>query len=94
MGKLLPGWIVDELKAGLVYFNKRMKGFVTDDGVLIGAETRTSSPVRITRGDNYQSISAKGVYPVGEGAGYAGGIVSSAVDGIRCADCILYESIQ
>jgi uncharacterized FAD-dependent dehydrogenase len=94
MGKLFPGWIVDELKAGLVSFDKRMKGFVTDDGVLIGAETRTSSPVRITRGDNYQSISAKGVYPVGEGAGYAGGIVSSAVDGIRCADCILDESTQ
>jgi hypothetical protein len=87
--RLLPGWIVEELKAGLLYFNDRMKGFITDDGVLIGAETRTSSPVRITRGDDYQSISARGIYPIGEGAGYAGGIVSSAVDGIRCADRII-----
>jgi uncharacterized FAD-dependent dehydrogenase len=94
MGKLLPGWIVDALKAGLVYFDKRMRGFVTEDAVLIGAETRTSSPVRITRDDSYQSISVRGVYPVGEGAGYSGGIVSSAVDGIRCADSILKESEQ
>ena len=89
MKRFLPDWIVAELKSGLLYFNERMKGFITDDGVLIGAETRTSSPVRITRGDDYQSISTRGVYPIGEGAGYAGGIVSSAVDGIRCADCII-----
>ena len=87
--RLIPDWITAELKAGLKYFNRRMKGFITDDGVLIGVETRTSSPVRITRGDDFQSVSARGVYPVGEGAGYAGGIVSSAVDGIRCADSII-----
>jgi uncharacterized protein len=92
--RLLPGWIVAELKAGLLYFNDRMKGFITDDGVLIGAETRTSSPVRISRGDDYQSISTRGIYPIGEGAGYAGGIVSSAVDGIRCADRIMAEYIE
>jgi uncharacterized FAD-dependent dehydrogenase len=85
----LPGWIADELEHGLRYFGTRMKGFISDQGVLIGAETRTSSPVRICRGRDYQSISLKGLFPVGEGAGYAGGIVSSAADGIRCADIII-----
>jgi uncharacterized protein len=91
LGRFMPGWIADELKAGILHFNARMKGFVTGQGILIGAETRTSSPVRISRGEDYQSVSARGLYPVGEGAGYAGGIVSSAVDGIRCADRIMGE---
>lgn len=89
--RLLPGWIVDELKEGIGHFNRKMKGFNSDNGVLIGAETRTSSPVRIVRNDSFQSISISGLYPIGEGAGYAGGIVSSAVDGIRCADSIIAE---
>jgi uncharacterized protein len=89
----LPGWISTELKSGLRHFDTLMKGFITDQGVLIGTETRTSSPVRICRGDDFQSVSVRGLYPVGEGAGYAGGIVSSAVDGIRCADTILAQNI-
>ena len=84
----LPRWVCDELRTGLVSFDKRMKGFL-ENAVLIGAETRTSSPVRINRGEDFQSVSHKGLYPVGEGAGYAGGIVSSAIDGIRCADAII-----
>jgi len=68
-----------------------MRGFISGSGVFIGAEIRTSSPVRITRDESMQSLSVKGLYPAGEGAGYAGGIVSSAVDGIRCADAIIGE---
>lgn len=85
----LPAWIVAELKLALPHFNRRMRGFVTREGVLVGVETRTSSPVRILRADDMQAVNLPGLYPVGEGAGYAGGIVSSAVDGIRAADMIL-----
>ncbi len=84
----LPPWISGEIRNALRFFDNKMKGFISERGVFIGAETRTSSPVRITRGENFQSISVEGLYPAGEGAGYAGGIVSSAVDGIRCADAI------
>ena len=68
--------------------NRKLNGFAEADSVLTGVETRTSSPVRILRGENYQS-NIKGVYPCGEGAGYAGGIVSAAVDGIRVAQKII-----
>ena len=85
----LPAWLSDELKAALRVFNSRMRGFITREGVLIGVETRTSSPVRITRDAQYEAINQPGLFPVGEGAGYAGGIVSSAVDGIRAADAIV-----
>ncbi len=88
MESFLPPWICHELRAGLRAFDRRMKGFL-ENAVLIGAETRTSSPVRIKRGESFQSVSHRGLYPVGEGAGYAGGIVSSAIDGIRCADIII-----
>ncbi|HOP31153.1 MAG TPA: FAD-dependent oxidoreductase, partial [Spirochaetota bacterium] len=87
----LPQWITSEIRTALEYFDKRMKGFISESGIFIGAETRTSSPVRILRGEDYQSVSVRGLYPAGEGAGYAGGIVSSAVDGIRCADMIIKE---
>ena len=92
LSRFLPDWLAGELKAGIRQFDKKMKGFISDQAVLIGAETRTSSPVRISRGDDRQSVAVRGLYPVGEGAGYAGGIVSSAVDGIRCADAIIGET--
>ncbi len=85
----LPDWIVDELRTALRVFDTRMRGFITREGVLIGVETRTSSPVRITRDANYEALNRPGLFPIGEGAGYAGGIVSSAVDGIRAADAIV-----
>ncbi|MCL1864511.1 MAG: NAD(P)/FAD-dependent oxidoreductase [Spirochaetes bacterium] len=88
----LPSWITNELRDGLSSFNNKMYGFISPNGVLIGAETRTSSPVRITRDTSLQSISVKGLYPAGEGSGYSGGIVSSAVDGIRAADMIIEKS--
>ncbi|MBN1495188.1 MAG: hypothetical protein JXA07_00365 [Spirochaetes bacterium] len=92
LDRLFPAWLVDELKEGIRQFDRKMKGFASEQALLIGVETRTSSPVRITRGPDGQSVGVRGLYPVGEGAGYAGGIVSSAVDGIRCADCIIEES--
>ena len=85
----LPDAIREPLKRAIAHFGSRMKGFVTQEGILVGVETRTSSPVRIVRDESFQSINCKGLYPVGEGAGYAGGIVSSAVDGIRAAQKIL-----
>ncbi len=85
---LYPPQLNAALRAGLRAFDKRMRGFVTDEAVLIGVETRTSSPCRLVRGDDLQSPALRGVYPCGEGAGYAGGIVSSAVDGLKVAEVI------
>ncbi|MGE5379680.1 MAG: hypothetical protein ACM3NT_01285, partial [Methylocystaceae bacterium] len=70
-------------------FERKLPGFAGDNAVLTGVETRTSSPVRIERGDSYQSVSLAGLYPAGEGAGYAGGIVSAAVDGFRVAETLI-----
>ncbi len=83
---LLPPFVVEALKRGFGEFERKMPGFVTEEATLIGVETRTSSPVRIIRGEDGQSITAAGLFPCGEGAGYAGGIISSALDGIRAAE--------
>ncbi|MDT8316592.1 MAG: hypothetical protein RQ824_01215 [bacterium] len=87
----LPSFVTDALMEALPVFGRKMKGFVSREATLIGVETRTSAPVRIMRGENFQSVSTMGVYPCGEGAGYAGGIVSSALDGIKVADAIAQE---
>jgi len=84
----LPHYIVETLKEAILYFDNKIKGFAMPDSVLTGVETRSSSPVRIKRDDNYLS-NIQGIYPVGEGAGYAGGIMSSAVDGCRVAEKIM-----
>lgn len=84
----LPPFIIDTLREGIVDFGRKLKGFVTAEATLVGIESRTSSPVRILRDSSFESVGVKGLYPAGEGAGYAGGIMSSAVDGIRIADCI------
>lgn len=81
--------ISDMLELGLNDFGRKIRGFNAPDAVLTGIETRTSSPVRILRDENHQSISVKGVYPCGEGAGYAGGIMSAAVDGVKTAISIM-----
>lgn len=84
--KLLPPFIARRLSKGFVEFGRKAKGFLTNEAVMIGLESRTSSPVRIVRDpETLQSINVSALYPAGEGAGYAGGIVSAAVDGIRCA---------
>lgn len=84
----LPPYIIDTLREGIVDFGRKLKGFVTAEATLIGIESRTSSPVRIPRGGSFESVGVSGLYPAGEGAGYAGGIMSSAVDGVRIADTI------
>lgn len=85
---ILPRNVEEDLRFGLQAFGKSMRGFLTQEGTLYAVESRTSCPVRMER-ENYESITVKGLYPVGEGAGHAGGIVSSAVDGIRGALRIL-----
>ena len=88
---LLPTEVSKRLRQGFMQFGKSAKGFLTNEATLIGVETRTSSPVRIVRNpDTLQHITVEGLYPCGEGAGYAGGIVSAAIDGERCAEK-LYE---
>ena len=91
LSRLYPARVQEALRAGLRAFERRMHGFVTDEALLLGVETRTSSPCRLVRGDDLQSPALRGVYPSGEGAGYAGGIVSSAVDGLRVAGAICAE---
>ena len=84
----MPDYVVSTLREGLVHFDRKMRGFVTGEATLTGVETRTSAPLRIVRGEDFQSVSLEGLYPAGEGAGYAGGIMSAALDGIRVADAI------
>ena len=88
---VLPDFVVDMLKYAIEDFDKKMKGFNFNDAVLTGVETRSSAPLRILRDETFQS-SIKGLLPIGEGAGYAGGIMSSALDGINCAEKIIHEN--
>lgn len=91
---VLPSPIVGALKTAIVDMDKRLRGFACPDALLTGAETRTSSPVRIERNESLQSVNVQGLYPCGEGAGYAGGITSSAADGLRVADAIYNEFLS
>jgi len=93
LSAVLPGFVTRRLREGLKEFDKKRKGFLCKDAVLVGVETRTSSPVRIPR-DSHTSehVQIKGLYPCGEGAGYAGGILSSAMDGVNSADCLAKRS--
>ncbi|TCK98238.1 hypothetical protein EDC19_0658 [Natranaerovirga hydrolytica] len=88
LNEALPKYVIESIKEGLYAFDKKIKGFAMDDAILSGVETRTSSPIRINRDETYQS-NIKGVYPCGEGAGYAGGITSAAMDGIKTAEAIM-----
>ena len=85
----LPSFAIEAIREALPAFGRKLKGFDMYDAVLTGVETRTSSPVRITRGEDLQSLNVRGLYPAGEGAGYAGGIVSAGLDGLRLAETIL-----
>jgi uncharacterized FAD-dependent dehydrogenase len=91
LDECLPAFVVESLREALPYFNRKMPGFVSSDAVLIGNETRTSSPLRILREKDYQSRSVRGLYPIGEGSGYAGGIISSALDGMKAAEAVLKQ---
>ncbi len=84
----LPDYVIDTLREALPVFGRQIPGFADPDAVMTGVETRTSSPVRITRGADFQSLNTPGLYPAGEGAGYAGGILSAAVDGIKVAEAV------
>ena len=86
---LLPGNIGDMIEKGIRAFDRKLQGFAAPDAPLTGFETRTSAPVRILRGETFEAIGVRDVYPCGEGAGYAGGIVSAAVDGLRVAKAII-----
>jgi uncharacterized FAD-dependent dehydrogenase len=88
---LFPPFLHRGLTEAVRGFERKMRGFLTQEALLVGIESRTSSPVRLERGDNLQSIAVPGLYPAGEGAGYAGGIVSSGVDGLRIAEAIAAE---
>ena len=84
----LPDFVVAALREALPAFERQIKGFAMDDALLTGVETRTSSPIRIRRGEDGQSVNIRGLFPAGEGAGYAGGILSAAVDGIKAAEAV------
>ena len=87
LNEIFPEYINESLKEGILAFNKKIKGFA-NDAIISAIESRTSSPVRILR-DEYFESNIKGIYPIGEGAGYAGGITSSAIDGIKIAEAIM-----
>lgn len=89
MRECLPYYVVEGIKDGINNFDRKIKGYGREDAVLTGIETRTSAPVKITRNERLESISLSGLYPCGEGAGFAGGIVSAAVDGIKVAERII-----
>src|SRR6218665_55919 len=89
MRETLPPFLCDGLRFAFEQFGKKMKGYLTNEAVIVGAESRTSSPVRIPRDETLQHVQLKNLYPCGEGAGYAGGIVSAAMDGERCAEAIV-----
>jgi len=84
----LPDYVLAAIREALPAFDRQIKGFAMNDAVLTGVETRTSSPLRLRRGADYQSLNVRGLYPAGEGAGYAGGIMSAAVDGIEVAEAL------
>ncbi len=91
---LLPPFVTETLREGIRHFDRKMRGFITGEACLTGVESRTSAPVRIVRGDDLQSVSLTGLYPAGEGAGYAGGIMSAALDGVRIADRIAQQLME
>jgi uncharacterized protein len=88
LSKALPQFAVDAIREAIPAFNRKIKGFAKDDALLTGVETRTSAPISIKRDENFESINTQGLYPAGEGAGYAGGIMSAAIDGIKIAEAM------
>lgn len=88
LSKALPDFAIDAIREAIPAFNKKIQGFSSDDGLLTGVETRTSSPISIKRNKDFQSINTKGLFPAGEGAGYAGGILSAGIDGIKVAEAV------
>jgi uncharacterized FAD-dependent dehydrogenase len=88
LARCLPDFAVEAMREALLAFDQQLSGFARPDAVMTGVETRTSSPIRIPRGFDFQSVNTVGLFPAGEGAGYAGGILSAGVDGIRVAEAL------
>ena len=88
LSRCVPDYVTAALREAIPAFDRQIAGFALDDALLTGVETRTSSPVRITRGADFQSLNTRGLYPAGEGAGYAGGILSAAIDGLKVAEAV------
>ena len=84
----VPDYAAEAIREALPAFAKQIRGYAMEDAVLTAVETRTSSPISIRRGADYQSVNTRGLYPAGEGAGYAGGILSAAIDGIEVAEAV------
>ena len=93
LSQCLPSYVVQALREALPAFDRQIRGFAMADAVMTGVETRTSSPIRIKRGDDLQSLNTRGLYPAGEGAGYAGGILSAGVDGIKVAEAVALDMV-
>ncbi len=93
LSQVLPAFAVQAMREALPVFGRKIKGFDMADAVMTGVETRTSSPLRITRGEDYQSLNVHGLYPAGEGAGYAGGILSAGVDGLKVAEALARQAV-
>jgi len=91
LSKVVPDYVTKAIREAIPAFERQVKGFAKADGLLTGVETRTSSPICIKRDANYQSVNIKGLYPAGEGAGYAGGIWSAGIDGIRVAEAVALD---
>ncbi|MCY7381685.1 MAG: NAD(P)/FAD-dependent oxidoreductase [Microcoleus sp. CAN_BIN18] len=94
LSESLPDYAIEAIREALPAFDKQIKGFAMDDAVLTGVETRTSSPIRIKRKEDYQSLNTDGLYPAGEGAGYAGGILSAGIDGIKVAEAVALSILR
>ncbi len=92
LDRLLPPYVSESLQSALADYNKRMRGFISDQAIIVGLESKTSAPVVIQRDKDFQSISHPGLYPTGEGAGFAGGIVSAALDGLRVGLAIMQNA--
>jgi len=91
LSKVVPDYVIHAIREAIPAFDRQIKGFAKQDGLLTGVETRTSSPICIKRGADYQSVNVQGLYPAGEGAGYAGGIWSAGIDGIRVAESVALD---
>jgi len=90
MDRLFPAFINETLRSAFKQWETECPLFVGDDAILMGPETRTSSPVRIRRGKNFESVNIRNLYPIGEGSGYSGGITSSASDAIKAVEAVLH----
>ncbi|QIM52953.1 NAD(P)/FAD-dependent oxidoreductase [Hydrogenophaga crocea] len=93
LARVLPAYAVEAMREALPVFGRQIRGYDLPDALLTAVETRTSSPLRITRGDDFQSLNTRGLYPAGEGAGYAGGILSAGVDGLKVAEALACDAL-